>query len=170
MGGQAIELFTGVSRPHDDIDVAVLRPDAAQLLEVLAAEYHSWANASGTLTPMIEQNLDLPVDSGQIWVRRNAQSPWEIGFVIAEERDGNWVWRHNRSVTMADEDLTWIAHEGVRVARPEIVLAHKARWRQPKDDLDFAATWPLRDAPSRAWLQTTLATMYPGHPWLAEMA
>jgi hypothetical protein len=55
------------------------------------------------------------------------------------------------------------------LARPEIVLAHKARWRQAKDDVDFAATWPLLDRPARSWLQGTVMAMYPGHPWLAQM-
>ncbi len=169
VGGHAIERFTGVSRHHEDIDIAVLRPDAAQLLQVLAGEYHAWANASGTLTPMIDGRLDLPADAGQIWVRRDASSPWEADFVIAEQRDGTWVWRHDPTVTIALEDLVWTDADGVRFARPEIVLAHKARWCQPKDDLDFDTTWPLLDIRARAWLRTVVTTMYPDHPWLAHM-
>jgi Aminoglycoside-2''-adenylyltransferase len=169
VGGHAIERFTGVSRHHDDIDVAVRRSDAAHLLKVLAREYHAWANASGTLTPMIDGRLDLPADAGQIWVRRDASSPREVDFVIAEERDGKWVWRHDPTVTIAYDDLVWADADGVRFARPEIVLAHKAKWRQTKDDLDFRTTWPLLDTPARSWLQTTLTSMYPDHPWLSHM-
>ena len=77
--------------------------------------------------------------------RRSALSPWEVDFVIAEERDGNWVWRHDPTVTTSLADLTWMDDAGVRFARPEVVLAHKAKWRQPKDDLDFDAAWPLLD-------------------------
>jgi hypothetical protein len=169
VGGHAIELFTGVPRHHDDIDVVILRPHATQLLQVLAPNYHAWANASGTLTPMLDGRLDLPANAAQIWVRRDAQSPWEIDFSVADERDGNWVWRHDRSIAMTLGDVTWINPDGVQVSRPEIVLAHKAKWRQPKDDADFDSTWPLLDVPAKTWLRTTVTTMYPDHPWLAQM-
>jgi hypothetical protein len=169
VGGHAIERFSGVRRHHEDIDVAVFRSDATRLLEVLAGKYHAWANASGTLTPMLDRRLDLPRDAGQIWIRRDASSPWEVDFVVAEERDGKWAWRHDPTVTMALEDLLWTDDDGVRFARPEIVLAHKAKWRQPKDDLDFEATWPQLDRPARSWLQTTVTAMYPAHPWLSHM-
>ena len=45
VGGYAIERFTGVARRHEDIDVAVLRSDASQLLRFLAADFHAWANS-----------------------------------------------------------------------------------------------------------------------------
>ena len=83
--------------------------------------------------------------------------------------NGNWVWRHDPTVTMTLADLTWMDDAGVRFARPEVVLAHKAKWRQPKDDLDFDAAWPLLDARARAWLRATVTRMYPGHGWLPRM-
>jgi hypothetical protein len=169
VGGHAIERFTGVHRHHEDIDVAVLRPDAGRLLEMLATEYHAWANSSGALTPMIDGRVDLPPHAGQIWVRRDALAPWEVDFVIAEERDGRWVWRHDPTVTMPLGELTWVDEDGVRFGRPEIVLAHNAKWRPRKDDLDFRATWPLLDNHARSWLQSTVTKMYPDHPWLRHM-
>lgn len=169
VGGYAIERFTGAPRRHEDIDVVVLRPDAVQLLPILAAEYHVWANSSGTLTPMLDNRLELPPTTGQLWVRRDAQSPWEVDFGVAEERDGRWVWRHDPTVTIAVADLTWTDEDGVRFARPEIVLAHKAKWRQHRDDVDFDAAWPLLGDRARTWLHGTVATMYPDHPWLSRM-
>jgi len=91
-----------------------------------------------------------------------------VDFVIAEERDGNWVWRHDPTVTMTLADLTWI-DSGVRFARPEVVLAHKAKWRHQKDDLDFDAAWPLLDDRARAWLRARVTAMYPDHAWLSRM-
>ena len=147
-----MERFTGVARRHEDIDIAVFRADSSQLLRLLSADFHLWANSSGSLTPMHGGRVDVPSHASQIWARRSALSPWEVDFVIAEERDGNWVWRHDPTVTMTLADLTWMDDAGVRFARPEVVLAHKAKWRQPKDDLDFDAAWPLLDAAARAWL------------------
>ena len=138
VGGHAIERFTGVHRPHEDVDIVVLSSDAPRLVQVLARTYHVWANASGTLTPLMDGRVDLPPDTVQLWVRRSAGSPWEADFGVALERDGRWVWRHDPTLPMTLDELTWVADDGVRFARPEIVLAHKARWRQPKDDLDLA--------------------------------
>ena len=169
VGGYAIERFTGVARRHDDIDIAVLRPDAPQLLRFLAPDFHAWANSSGSLTPMLGGRDELPLDAGQIWIRRGARSPWEVDFVVGEERDGSWVWRHNPAVTMTVAELTWIDEAGVRFARPDVVLAHKAKWRQHKDDVDFDTTWPLLDNGAKAWLHATVTSMYPDHPWLSRM-
>ncbi len=154
-------------RDHEDIDVAVLRTDTARLLSILAAEYHVWANAAGALTPVLDRRVDVPAEAQQLWVRRNALSPWEVDFVVA---DGRWVWRHDPTVAMALSDVTWVDDNGVRFARAEIVLAHKAKWRTPKDDLDFNATWPLLAENARSWLRTTVTRMYPDHPWLRDMS
>ena len=170
VGGYAIERFTGVMREHEDIDVAVFRSDANELLRVLAEDFHAWANASGTLTPMLDPSPRLPANAGQIWVRRDALSPWEVDFVVCEEREGKWAWRHDPTVTMTVGELTWVDDVGVRFARPEIVLAHKAKWRQQKDDFDFDTTWPLLDTQARSWVRTRVATMYPDHPWVPRMS
>jgi len=169
VGGYAIERFSGVHRDHEDIDVAILRSDAPQLLQILSDQYHAWANASGTLTPMLDDRAELPSNAVQIWIRRDAQAPWAADFVISEERDGKWVWRHDAAVTMSLDELTWVDDDGVRFSRPEVVLAHKAKWRQSKDDLDFDATWPLLNSTARTWLRTTTRTLYPDHTWLAHM-
>jgi hypothetical protein len=169
VGGYAIERFTGVARSHEDIDIAVLRRDTGQLLRFLSADFQAWANCSGSLTPMLDGRIELPSDAGQIWIRRSAMAPWEVDFVIADERDGKWVWRHDPTVTMTLAELTWIDDAGVRFARPEVVLAHKAKWRQPKDDLDFDEVWPLLDDRAKAWLHARVAAMYSDHPWLSRM-
>jgi hypothetical protein len=170
VGGQAIEAFTGVERAHEDIDVALFRRDVSALCSVLADRYHTWCNCSGSLHPVIDDPPDVPPEAGQIWIREHALAPWVADFVVMDERDGDWVWRHDPTVVISVEDSTWLHVDGVRFARPEIVLAHKARWRQPKDDADFASSWPLLDEPARHWLRATIERMYPHHPWLHAMA
>ncbi len=155
---------------HEDINVAVLRSDTARLLPILAAEYQVWANAAGALSPMLDGRVDVPAEAQQLSVRRHALSPWEVDFIVADERAGRWVWRHDPRVTMALSDVTWVDDDGVRFARAEIVLTHKAKWRTPKDDLDFNAAWPLLAEHARSWLRTTVTTMYPDHPWLPDMS
>ena len=119
---------------------------------------------------MHDPSRQLPATAGQIWVRRDALSPWEVDFVVNEARDGNWVWCHDPTVTMTVSELTWADDDGVHFARPEIVLAHKAKWRHEKDDFDFGTTWPLLDGSAKSWLQTKVANMYPNHSWLPRMS
>ena len=71
---------------------------------------------------------------------------------------------------MSVGNSTWLNTDGVRFEQPEIVLAHKARWRNPKDDEDFIVTWPRLDEPAQRWLHEQVERMYPGHDWLRTMA
>ncbi len=119
---------------------------------------------------MLDGRVDVPAEAQQLPVRRHALSPWEVDFIVADERAGRWVWRHDPTVTMALSDVTWVDDDGVRFARAEIVLAHKAKWRTPKDDLDFNAAWPLLAENARSWLRTTVTTMYHDHPWPRDMS
>jgi hypothetical protein len=105
-----------------------------------------------------------------VWVREHALAPWVADFNLLDERDGAWVWKHDPTVAFPVSESTWVDGGGVRFARPEIVLAHKARWRQPKDDADFDASWPLLDEAARTWLRATVERLYPDHPWSATMA
>jgi hypothetical protein len=170
VGGHAIEAFTGVERHHEDIDVAVFRRDVGALRSVLAGRYHLWSNSSGSLRPLSDFQPALHPKAGQIWIREHALAPWVADFILMDERDGGWVWRHDPTVVMGLEDSTWQNPDGVRFARAEIVLAHKAKWRQRNDDKDFAATWPLLDEAAQSWLRGTVERMYPSHPWLEAMA
>ena len=64
------------------------------------------------------------------------------------------------------EDVTWVAGDGVRFMRPEVVLHHKARLDRPKDDADLATAWPLLDDAAREWLRGAVRKTHPDHPWL----
>jgi hypothetical protein len=68
-----------------------------------------------------------------VWIREHALAPWAVDFVVLDDRDGGWVWKHDPNVVMSVRNSTWLNADGVRFARPEIVLAHKARWRNPKE-------------------------------------
>ena len=52
MGGRAIEAFTGVSRPHEDIDIELLRADLAEFRAPVDSRYHLWSVSDGALTPL----------------------------------------------------------------------------------------------------------------------
>jgi hypothetical protein len=170
VGGHAIEAFTGVERAHEDIDVALFRRDVPALRSVLVQHYQTWSVGSGLLRPLNDDHPEMHPEAGQVWIREHALAPWVADFIVMDERDGGWVWKHDPTIAMSLQDSTWLNADGVRFARAEIVLAHKARTLQPKDDGDFAVSWPLLDEQARCWLRETVERMYPRHPWSKPMA
>lgn len=169
VGGWAIEAFTGALREHEDMDVSLLACDVPALREFVGDRWHLWTNVSGRLQPLTDRWPDVPEPDCQIWVRRDAGSPWVLDIVLTPDADGLW-----RSKRMPDhvaplEEVTWVTAEGVRVADPEIVLLYKAAARRRKDGRDLARSWPLLNGRQRAWLVDAVRELYPEHPWLADL-
>jgi RimJ/RimL family protein N-acetyltransferase len=170
VGGHAIEAFTGVARPHEDLDVAIIRRDLDALRSVVPPRYQLWAAGSGLLRPLDDEFPDLHPETRQVWLREHALAPWKVDLIVHDERDGGWVWNHDRSLAFPIDTSTWVDADGVRWARPEFVLAFKAKRLRSKNDADFLAAWPRLDDRRRTWLRATVERMYPGHPWLDAMA
>lgn len=51
-GGWAIEMFSGVSREHADIDISVLLRDLEQFCDHVGRRVDVWAADSGSVTPL----------------------------------------------------------------------------------------------------------------------
>jgi hypothetical protein len=94
-GGQAIDLFVGSStRHHQDVDVAVLRPD--QL--TVQAHLDGWdlrVAHDGRLTHWAPGRLLAAHEHG-IWARPNPASPWRLELLVDDVIGGDWVYRRNR--------------------------------------------------------------------------
>ena len=74
-GGFALDAFTGLTRSHDDIDIAVFRRDIPALRAHLGASYHFWAAGSGALRPLTAEEPQLPGWADQCWVREHSGAP-----------------------------------------------------------------------------------------------
>jgi hypothetical protein len=170
VGGWAIEAFTGAEREHDDIDVSMLACDVPALRAFVGDRWHLWTIEDGALRPMTERHPDLPSPESQIWVRRDAASPWVIDLPLTPDADGRWRNKKLPDHVAPLDEVTWVTADGVRVLDPEIVLMYKARLDRTKDRRDLAVTWPLLRDEQRAWLLETIETLFPGHPWLELLA
>ena len=169
VGGWAIDAATGLPREHEDIDVSMLASDVPAFYEHLKAEWHLWNQVEGSLTPYSDERPE-PLDrESQIWVRRDATSPWVLDVILIPDRDGLWVNKRDPAKTMPVEEVVWTDADGIRYQRPEIVLMYKALKARPKDERDLRATWPVLDDAARGWLAEEVARLYPGHPWLPLM-
>jgi hypothetical protein len=167
VGGWAVEAASGRRREHEDVAVSMLACDVPALYHHLKADWHVWNNNGGVLHPLTDERPEPSEPVNQLWVRKDATSPWVMDVILIGDRDGQWVSRREPTHVAPVEDVTWVHSDGVRYQRPEIVLLHKAEKARPKDERDLRAAWPHLDEAARRWLLETLARLYPQHAWLA---
>jgi len=166
VGGWAVEAATGRRREHEDVDVSMLARDVPALYEHLKAEWHVWNNNDGTLHPLTDACPQAREPVNQLWVRKDAGSPWVMDVILIADRDGRWVSRRDPGHVAEVEEVTWRHTDGIRYQLPEIVLLHKASADRPKDERDLRVTWAVLDDAARAWLVEQVARLHPGHRWL----
>jgi Aminoglycoside-2''-adenylyltransferase len=141
-GGWAVDLAVGAStRSHDDLDVAVLRRDAPELVELLGAR-----------------------SVGPHQLRADG-----FDLLLNDAADGEWIFRRDARVRRPLDEIG-VERGGLPVLAPEVVLLFKAKDPAPKDEADREQLLPRVDAAGRDWLRTALETAYPGHPWLGALS
>ena len=169
VGGWAIDAVTGQARRHEDIDAVIWLRDLPTFRAMVGDRHHIWSAGAGALRPV---NDDFPgphEGSGQVWLRDHAQAPWFLDCLLAEDRDGLWVSRRDPDHVVPLADVTWVADDGIRYMRPEVVLHHKARLDRPKDGADLAVAWPLLRTAEQDWLREAVRKERADHPWLERM-
>ncbi|ANY05158.1 hypothetical protein [Pseudonocardia sp. HH130630-07] len=164
--GWAIELFTGRSRPHGDIEIAV--PGAGHA-EVIAR--------------FEDCELDAPIDgrvwrcatpeefasTHQTWVRDPVTDHYLVD-VFREPHDGDtWICRRDDRIRRPYTEVVHRTAGGVPFLVAEVVLLFKAKAAREKDEIDFAAALPLLGAEQRATLAGWLRLVHPGHPWISRL-
>jgi hypothetical protein len=168
-GGWAIDLFLGTTtRQHQDVDVAVLRPDQ------LAAQAHldGWdlrVAHNGRLTPWTRGR---PLDPHQhgIWARPTPASPWQLELLVDDVDGDQWVYRRNPAVRLPLDALGRSTPGGIPYLRPEVILLYKAKQPRAADEQDARAVIPRLSSTQRAWLAEAIAQDMPNHHWLLLLA
>jgi hypothetical protein len=161
-GGWALELFSGVSRHHHDLDVCVPRADLDRVRKQLAG-FHLWTAQDGALKPLSRFD-QLPPEYEQLWVRRDATSPWLLDLLLQPVEAGDWVFKKDGRVWVPMERAV-VRTRGIPHLAPEIALLHKAHLCRPQDEQDLAVVLPLLADDRRAWLRDALALVVPTSPW-----
>jgi aminoglycoside-2''-adenylyltransferase len=147
-GGWALDLFVGrVTRPHNDVDIALFREDQGQLRSHFSA--WEWYKLSrGQAFPWrADEFVGHPVH--ELWASRRGE---RLEFLLNERRGDRWLFRRNLNIAR-ELSRVQLAHEGIPYLPPEIVLLYKAKIRNEKDigDCDRVLTKIPEEA--RAWLQ-----------------
>jgi hypothetical protein len=166
-GGWALDLFIGrESRPHADVDVAILRDDQRRLRskvsgrieKVVAHQLLEWSPTEVLEPPVHEVHVTWP-------------DGYHLEFLLNEQdhMTQEWVFRRDarirRSLTRA-----FVTDGEVPSLAPEIVLLYKAKAASAKDDADFNAVLPHLGREQRSWLGEALAVTTPGHGWATVLA
>jgi hypothetical protein len=165
-GGWAIDLWLGqVTRPHDDVDVAVFRRDQ-RLVRGLFPGWSWWkilpGSRGGDRVPWGEQEwLELPVHEIHGGDDRGA----ELELLLQESDDWHWRFRRDQRVQMPLGDVGLRSASGIPILRPEIVLLYKAKKARARDEADFASARSTLSDSQVAWLVDALDCCYPDHPW-----
>jgi hypothetical protein len=165
-GGWAIEAAVGDPRQHWDTDLVVLRRDLQAVREWLA-DFHLWEVEGGTLRPLLLGDR-LTSDRDQLWVRRDAYSPWLLDLLLTPAEGQQWLYKRDHSVRRPLDD---IGHriDGVPYLRPSIVLLFKAKAHRPQDEADLSSVLSQLPPDERRWLAGALHKEQPDHPWLAVL-
>ena len=169
-GGWAIDLFVGPqTRPHDDIDVGILRREQLVVKETLG-NWDLWAaDPPGTLRKWQTGELLGPAIH-DIWCRRWPDAPWSLQLMLNESDDEGWVFRRDHRITMTLARLRNRAADGTPYIAPEVQLLFKSRaGRREKDAADFEAVLPRLDGASRKWLAEAISLDDKRHPWLVRL-
>lgn len=168
VGGWAVDAFTGVAREHEDVDVGFLRADLPAILDRLSPGLCVWSNLSGTLRPLRKPD-DLLDGARQLWVRRDGDSPWVMDLAMTPHDGTTWISPRDDRVRMPLDDATFVAANGLRYLRPELVLFMKARWARSKDDHDLATILPRLEPAALGRLRSWIELVHPGHRWLSQL-
>ena len=169
-GGQAIARVVGRSfRPHEDLDIVVLRSEQVAVQTWL----HDWhlyaADPPGALRTWAPREI-LPTTVHDVWGHRHGKKSWELQIMLQESDSEFWHYRRDARVRGALKDLaTSVA--GVPCLRMDLQLLFKAKTVCPKDDLDFRELLPVLSTRERQNLAGWLRLTHPeGHPWCAALA
>jgi Aminoglycoside-2''-adenylyltransferase len=168
-GGWAIDLAVGrQTRPHDDLDIAVLRRDQPALVSVL----DGWDVRLATEPGVLEQwdlRETVPAELHALWSRPRQDEDWAFEILLNDAEGDEWLFRRNNAVRLPLRQMGRVLVDGVPFLAPEVVLLFKAKnWRE-RDEHDLNEALPLLSAHERAWFGNALALVHTGHPWLARL-
>jgi hypothetical protein len=170
-GGWAIDLFLNrVTRPHKDVEIAVLRRDQLAVQAHLRARGWTMEKAiENGFEPWREgEYIELPVHG--IWCRNPDHDPDFLEVLLNEADQARFLFRRDPSVTLDLRRAFVVTESGLPVLAPEIVLLYKAKpIGHEANDADFRACLGRLDAVRRAWLERALQRVYPEHPWLDRL-
>ncbi|TLZ65301.1 MAG: hypothetical protein E6K16_02990 [Methanobacteriota archaeon] len=170
-GGWALDVWLGrVTRPHEDVEIAILRDDQEEIRRHLDGwEFDKVAHeVGGPRRERWREGERLELSVHEIHARRRGGDPRELEILLNEADGGRWTFRRDpRVFRPMDEAGTVVA--GIPVLAPEIVLLYKAKAARPRDEEDFRNALGHLTPEGQRWLLAALETAHPGHRWIPRL-
>jgi len=168
-GGWALDLFLGrETRPHQDLDVGLLRRNVLDMLRLLPA-WEFFEAQNGVLTRLGVGDAPA-LDVHSLWGRPVGTDLWMLELLLDESEDDDWVFRRQPAIRRAHGTIVRRSPEQIPYLAPEIQLLYKAKCPRLRDRADFGRTAPSLDSASRAWLLDALVWLDPEHEWIPAIA
>ena len=170
--GWAIDLFLNcVTRPHKDVDFAVLRKDQLKIQEHLLSR--SWtlekAVKGQLLSWQVGEWINLPIHT--IWCKHPKASPDFVELLFNEVDEVNFHFRRDTSITLPVEKMIVSSPSGIPILAPEIVLLYKSKNVETSPYVgEFKKVLPKLSDDARDWFAMALKKSYTNHVWLEDLS
>jgi len=169
VGGWSVDLAAGrQTRPHEDLEIAVLRSDFSAVRRALP-ELGFFVVGDGEVRALAD-GAEPPADKHQNWVLDRDADEWRVDVMLESGTAEEWVYRKDPRLTAPRAEMVAASADGIPYLRPHGALLFKAKDPRPKDEADFTVADPLLSESERAWLVAALATTHPDHPWLERLS
>lgn len=169
-GGWAIDVWLGrfdaPTRPHEDLDVAVLRDDH-EVVRARLLSLDSFTAHAGEVR-LLPPGQMPPSSVRQLWGLDPDERAWRVDVMLEPGSEREWVFRRDERIRAPRPRMVG-SSSGVPYLKPEGVLLFKAKGTRAKDEADFATCLPRLSRSSRSWLREALAIAYPRHPWIDRL-
>ena len=170
-GGWAIDLFLNrVTRPHKDVDFAVLRKDQLIIQDYLSSRGWTLEKAvSGKLVPwQVGAWISLPVHT--IWCKNPKASPDFFELLFNEVDEVSFYFRRDTSIMLPVEKMIIASASGIPILAPEIVLLYKSKNVEASPYVgEFKKVLPNLSDEERDWFAAALKKLYRDHIWLKDL-
>jgi Aminoglycoside-2''-adenylyltransferase len=125
VGGWAIDLFVGrTTRPHSDLEIAVLRADFARVRRALPA-YRFHVVGEGEVRALPDGE-NPPADRHQNWALDPAAQAWRMDVMLEPGDAEVWMFRRDPAIRAARSAMVDRTADGIPFLRPQGTLLFKA--------------------------------------------
>lgn len=167
-GGWALDLFLGnESRPHKDLDIGILRCNAANVMAELS-HFEFFEARDGRLYRLEDDAPRTTVNC--LWGRPRGTDQWVLELLLDDSKHGEWIFRRDRDIRYPLDLLVQYDAGNIPYVAPEIQLLYKASRTRDGDEADFERVAPHLNPRARAWLCRAVTRLNGAHPWLRSLA